>query len=83
MIISKNDITIRDLENTEKDFNLLLKWLSNEKVTEHSWNENLPWNIEKIKKEFSIDGETNKCLILYKGEEVGYIQYYPISGKHH
>ena len=79
MLTSKNDISIRSLENTEKDFKLLLKWLSNEKVIEHSWNENLPWTIGKVRDEFSTDDKTNKCIILYKGEEAGYIQYYPIE----
>lgn len=79
MLVSKNNISIRTLENTEKDCNLLLSWLSDEKVTEFAYNENLPWTLEKVKEEFMNSDETEKCLILYENEEVGYIQFYPVE----
>ena len=81
MTVNKDDVAVRRLENTEYDFNLLLSFLKNEKVTEYSWNENLPWTIEKVKEDFETDENdtVTKNLILYKGKEIGFIQYYPIE----
>ena len=76
---SEGDVAVRKLENTEKDMQALLAWLSDERVTEFAWGEGVPWDFESVRDEFGVTDETERCLIIYKGCEVGFIQFAPVS----
>lgn len=80
---TQNSVSIRFMENTQHDMSMLLSWLSNPDVLQYVYAENAPWNIEKIRDEFSekATGESSvvACMIMYQDREIGYIQYYPIE----
>lgn len=79
----RNEVSLRFMRNTDDDMSLLLRWLTNAEVLQHVYGEGAPWDIDKIKDKFAekTTGEsvTVACLILYQGQEIGYVQYYPIE----
>lgn len=79
----RNGVSLRFMRNTEYDMSKLLRWLTNTKVLQYVYGEGVPWDIEKIKENFSEkttdESTTVACLILYQEREVGYVQYYPIE----
>ena len=82
-MISKGNISLRRVKNVEADMILLLKWLSDPEVLRWAYGEDAPWDLEKITAEFGEkttgDGSTVGCFIAVDGEEIGYIQYFPIE----
>lgn len=83
IFISKGNIALRLLRNQEKDMKLLLEWLSNPSVVRWAYEEGAPWTMEKIIEQFAEKtqegGSSTPCIIMYNDEEIGYIQYYPIT----
>lgn len=82
-LISKGNISIRSMQNTEKDMNFLLKWLTNPQVIEWVYDEDAPWDIDKVNRKFARKaeglGSAVPCFIMYDEKEIGYIQYYPVE----
>ena len=80
-ILTFEDISIRLLNNTKADKELILSWLLNPTVNKVAWSEGVPWTIEKIEKHFTgklIDGENiSPCIIEYNLLPIGYVQFYP------
>lgn len=80
MIFQSGDLKVRQLE--KKDNYLLAKWLSDKAVLEFYEGRDNPFDLEKVNRVFydSKDAEI-KCIIEYKGMEIGYIQFYQIDAK--
>lgn len=82
-MISKGNISLRRVKNEEADMKLLLKWLTNPDVLRWAYGEDAPWDMEKITEQFGEkttgDSSTVGCFITLGGEEIGYIQYFPIE----
>jgi len=82
-LISKGNMSIRLLENTEKDMLFLLEWLTNPQVIRWVYEEGAPWNMNKVIEQFAektTEGASSiPCFIIYNGKEIGYLQYYPVK----
>ncbi len=81
-IFFSDKIAVRKMNNDQNDKTLLLKWLTNPKLTELAWGEDAPWDIQKIEENFfEEDDNINKvaCIIEYENREIGYIQYYTLD----
>lgn len=75
----KEELFIRELQQG-KDEKHLLKWLSNPKVLEFYEGRDVIFNMEEIiRKFFNRDDEVSRCMVVYQGKDIGYIQYYPIN----
>lgn len=76
----KGDLALRRLK--AEDMELLTGWLTDGRVTRWAWAEGVPWDPEKVTEEFAdvlgTDG-TLGCVMLYKGREVGYLQFYQLE----
>lgn len=76
-------VTIRRLRDDEADMNALLSWLTDERVLAHVYDEDAPWDIEKIRDCFAEnaapDSEVAGWMICVDGTPVGYMQHYPIT----
>jgi aminoglycoside 6'-N-acetyltransferase len=78
MIFCKNDkLTIRNLE--KKDKQILIKWLTDDKVLQYYEGRDNPHNEEMVEESFYKDGDKTPCIIEYLGNPIGYIQFYNIS----
>lgn len=83
ILISKGNISLRLMNNTKKDMEFLLNWLTNEQVVRWVYEEGAPWDMNKIVEQFAEKtkegGSSTPCLIMYNKQEIGYLQYYPIK----
>lgn len=83
ILISKGNISLRLMNNTKKDMQLLLDWLTNEQVVRWVYEEGAPWDMNKIVEQFAEKtkegGSSIPCLMMYNQQETGYLQYYPIE----
>ncbi|KPB06359.1 GNAT family N-acetyltransferase [Bacillus sp. CHD6a] len=79
MIYHHEELLVRELQQG-KDENYLLKWLTDPKVLEFYEGRNVTFNMENIlRKFFNRDDEVLRCMVVYKGKNIGYIQVYPIN----
>ncbi|ART76493.1 GNAT family N-acetyltransferase [Sutcliffiella horikoshii] len=79
MIYQKEELLIRKLQQGE-DEKHLLKWLSEPKVLEFYEGRDITFNFEDIKRKFfNRNDEIFRCMVIYQGKSIGYIQYYPIN----
>ena len=75
------DINVNIRAMTNNDFYLMVKWLNNQKVLE--FYEEPPSNLDRVINKYGprIEGEhyVTPCIVEYKNEPIGYIQYYKIQ----
>ncbi|MBR6790248.1 MAG: GNAT family N-acetyltransferase [Oscillospiraceae bacterium] len=78
---SANAVALRRLR--PDDMEHLTRWLQDDRVTRWAWAEGVPWDLGKVTEEFAdvtgTDG-TLGCMVLYRGEPAGYLQFYPLEG---
>ncbi len=81
LILGSGDIKIRLMEDTEVDYGLMAKWLSDPRVYEFVHGK--PKDINHVKKHYGprILKKENiySCFIEYKNKPIGYIQYFNIK----
>lgn len=77
-IFSNKGISIRLLAET--DIPLLIKWLSDSRVLKYYEGRDRPHDYELLRENFfDPTQEITQYIILYKDQEIGYIQYYEIT----
>ncbi|QOK29028.1 acetyltransferase [Cytobacillus oceanisediminis] len=78
-MILKNDLLIRLMN--DNDFEVMVKWLNDRSVLE--FYEEPPSNIDMVIKKYGprVEGKhyVIPCIVEYKNEPVGYIQYYELQ----
>lgn len=78
-MILKANVHIRAM--THKDFDLMVKWLTNRKVLE--FYEEPPSNLERVINKYGPrireEHYVTPCIVEYESEPIGYIQYYKIQ----
>ncbi|MDQ0207488.1 GNAT family N-acetyltransferase [Alkalicoccobacillus murimartini] len=78
MLFHNGNLKVRQLE--KEDNVLLAKWLSSSSVLEFYEGRDNPFDVEKVNEVFyETDDEEVKCIVEYKGKEIGYIQYYQLN----
>ncbi|MCI3919440.1 acetyltransferase [Paenibacillus sp. TRM 82003] len=78
MLFHKDNLGIRAL--LEEDAPLLVKWLSNPKVLEYYEGRDRTHDLDLVVKHFYEErDEITQCIIVYEGQDIGYVQFYPIS----
>ncbi|HWL23798.1 MAG TPA: GNAT family N-acetyltransferase [Ureibacillus sp.] len=78
-MITHSELTIR-LMNVD-DFELMVKWLNDEKVLE--FYEEPPTNLDRVITKYGprVEGKhyVTPCIVEYESQPIGYIQYYQIQ----
>lgn len=76
-------VSIRRLRDDDADMKSLLTWLTDERVLAHVYDEDAPWDMEKIRDNFAEnaapDSEVAGWMICLDGTPVGYMQHYPVT----
>jgi RimJ/RimL family protein N-acetyltransferase len=76
--IRYDDIVIRPLK--EEDKYILAKWLSDPVVLQYYEGRDCPFTTKKVEEEFFRQSdEAVRCIFIFKGKEIGFVQYYPID----
>lgn len=77
------NVTIRRLRDDDADMQALLSWLADERVLTHVYDEDAPWDMEKIRNNFAEnaapDSEVAGWMICADDVPVGYMQHYPVT----
>ncbi len=70
------------MEDDLRDYRLIAKWLSDERVLEFFQGRDRPYDMTQVQENYgpSVAGEESfvRCLMLYRGASIGYLQYFPI-----
>lgn len=68
---------------TGNDYEVMAKWLSDEKVLKYYDGRDNPSDLAKViaayQPKISGDSDETPCIISYNGNDIGYIQFYPIK----
>jgi aminoglycoside 6'-N-acetyltransferase len=79
MIIKNDKIMIRQMQDEMHDYQLMAKWLTDEKILEFYEGRDNPFPLERIietyKPQVIGDDPVIPCLIYYEELPIGYIQY--------
>lgn len=77
------NVTIRRLRADAEDLHTLLTWLTDDRILAHVYDEDAPWDLEKIRDCFAEnalpENEVAGWMILADDVPVGYMQHYPVS----
>jgi aminoglycoside 6'-N-acetyltransferase len=80
MLIIKDDIQIRLMQDNIHDYKLMEKWRTDEEVLKFYGGRDYPYFIEKVIATYQprIRGEesANPCIFTYQNIPIGYLQYY-------
>ncbi|BAZ47651.1 GCN5-related N-acetyltransferase [Nostoc sp. NIES-4103] len=83
MLIQKNEITIRLMQDNIDDYQLMAKWLTDETVLEFYEGRDNPFPLERIIENYQplLIGEDPAipCIVYYQNIPIGYLQYYALN----
>lgn len=84
VIIKREDLLLRYMEDSGEDYELMHGWLNRPHVLRtYSYH---PSSLEEVREKYEkrIKGESYviPSFILFKGKEIGYIQYYPVTDEY-
>ena len=82
------------MEDVDDDYRLVARWLSDERVLEFAWGRDDPYDEDRVRQKYGPrirhrsdpgDGPDGRgrvvpCILLYKDEPIGFLQYYPVTG---
>ncbi|MFC5528318.1 GNAT family N-acetyltransferase [Cohnella yongneupensis] len=78
ILFQTHDISVRKLE--AQDAQLLVKWLSNPDVLTYYEGRDRPHDLQLVIEHFYEDrGEITQCIVQYKSNDIGYIQFFEID----
>lgn len=80
MIIGNESISLRLL--TKQDKNLLLKWLTDERVLNFWEGKSTIFDTKRIEEDFYVEEEgLIRAIIEYQGKPIGYLQMYELDSE--
>jgi aminoglycoside 6'-N-acetyltransferase len=83
-LIRSAELSIRELGDADRDYQLMSKWLTDPLVLEYVIGRDDPRSLDRVRQEYSpralpAEGVT-PCLLVYRDVPIGYLQYYPVTG---
>lgn len=83
MVLQTDKIKIRLMKDDLNDYQLMAKWLSDEKVLAFYEGRDNPFSLDRIIETYQPmvikDEPGNPCLIYYDDIPIGYLQYYALD----
>ncbi|MBK1988628.1 GNAT family N-acetyltransferase [Sphaerospermopsis aphanizomenoides BCCUSP55] len=83
MLIIKDEIKIRPMQDNKQDYLLMTKWRSDEEVLKFYGGRDDPYNFKKVIQTYKprILGKEPliPCIFAYKNLDIGYLQYYALN----
>ncbi len=85
-LIKEPGLAIRPMRDEPQDYELLSKWLSDERVLEFAYGRDNPFPVDRVRAKFGprVRGEERvvPCMLEYDDISIGYMQYYPVEKNH-
>lgn len=83
MLLEKDGIILRLMEDSLENYQLMAKWLTDERVLEFYAGRDNPFDLEKVIATYQpmvVENDAVKpCLIYYENIKIGYLQYYSLD----
>ncbi len=83
LLIERDELAIRRMRDELPDYQLMAKWLTDERVLEYYEGRDNPFPLDRVIAKYSprvLSAESvTPCLILYAGVPIGYMQYDPTA----
>ena len=81
--IAQPGLSIRLMRDEPQDYELMAKWLTDERVLEFAYGRDKPFGVDRVLARFRprVRGEDEvvPCILGHNDIPVGYMQYYPVS----
>lgn len=81
-ILKADDLLLRLLRDTQEDYALLSRWLSDERVLEFYEGRDNPFDLAKARAKFAPYAQGRdrvvSCILEHAGRPLGYVQFYPL-----
>jgi len=79
-IYQEGEYYLRRMEDAASDYNLLARWLTDQRVLEFYEGRDNPFPVEKIQEKYAprvlaVEGIV-PCIMEYAGHAIGYLQFY-------
>ena len=76
-IAREGPVAIREMQNTEHDFRLMLRWMTDPQTMRYWEGMQEIYTYERVAREFaeSLAEGVTPCIIAYAGTEIGYCQF--------
>lgn len=76
-------VALRPMRDTDEDYRLMSKWLTDERVLEWYEGRSEPYPYERVVQKFAprilAEEAVIPCFMLHRGTPVGYLQYYAVA----
>ena len=73
------------MEDTDSDYQLMAKWLSDQRILQFVYGRTNPQSLSQVQKKYKprIIGKENvvPCIFSYQSHEIGYIQFFPAKAR--
>ncbi|WP_193197446.1 GNAT family N-acetyltransferase [Nostoc sp. MG11] len=83
MLFQKDEIALRRMRDDMYDYQLMAKWLTDEKVLEFYEGRDNPFPLERIIETYKPIIRGNElivaCIFYYRNVPIGYLQYYALN----
>ncbi|NMG09870.1 GNAT family N-acetyltransferase [Brasilonema sp. UFV-L1] len=83
MQVKKDEISIRQMRDDIQDYELMAKWLTDEKVLKYYEGRDNPFPLDRIIEFYQPmvrgDDSVVSCLFYYQNTPIGYLQYYALN----
>ncbi len=81
-IIDRQDASIRRMRDDVRDYGLVSKWLSDERVLEFVYGRDNSYDLDRVRKKYEPrvrgEGPVVPCMMLYGGQPIGLMQFYRV-----
>jgi aminoglycoside 6'-N-acetyltransferase len=83
MLLKTDEISIRLMQDNMHDYELMAKWLTDEKVLEFYEGRDNSFPLERVietyQSTFRSENVVVACLLCYQNQPIGYLQYYALD----
>ena len=77
IVAGNDDISIRKMEETEEDFQLFLKWMTDPETMKYWEGMTEQFNYDRVVEQYHehVEEQVQQCIIEYKNEAIGFCQF--------
>lgn len=81
VIFTDGQITLRKMEDIRSDYELISRWLSDERVLVYYEGRDRPYSLEAVQEAFGLKQAEEEglipCIMEHEQTPIGYLQFYP------
>lgn len=85
MIAKEENIMIRKMEESDNDFQLFLKWMTDPETMKYWEGMTEQFSYERVVKEYreNVEEQVEQCIIEYDGKAIGFCQFCILNAQYY